>query len=503
MIAGRYRLTRPLGKGGMGTVWVAVQEPLGREVALKLIRTELVNEARVRERFRREARLVAQLNNPHIVTVLDFGETDAPGGGTTLFIAMELLRGRTLRERLRSGPVSPRESALIVREIADALVTAHAGGVIHRDLKPDNVMLAENGPRPASVKLVDFGVARSLTPEAGSQRLTQTGVMVGTPGYLAPEVVLGEEAGPSSDLYSVGVLWFEMLARRQPFAAQTPLALAMMHASEPAPRLKDKVPTVPTGLADLVDELLRKDPAGRPRDAAALVSRVEELLARGLDEQAAPTVVVEEPDTPFDQTRVQLIPTTVNMAAATPQPATQPSVRTATLPPLVRDTRPDPPTQPTTLRLATAPPMVRGLVYAAGGAVVVLGIAAAALFASTSGKPGSGSDDKARRVELDAGVLAAPLPTPPAPAPVPRPPPPASETAKPPLERNRSEPASETNERPSGAKAPAPDSVAPPPEGRPSSSTRPAPDKVDKKAPTDKRPPADVPHEPRIELDPG
>ena len=472
MIAGRYRLTRPLGKGGMGTVWVAVQEPLGREVALKLIRTELVNEPRVRERFRREARLVAQLNNPHIVTVLDFGETDAPGGGTTLFIAMELLRGHTLRERLRSGPVSPRESALIVREIADALVTAHAAGVIHRDLKPDNVMLADNGPRPATVKLVDFGVARSLTPEARAQRLTQTGVMVGTPGYLAPEVVLGEEAGPSSDLYSVGVLWFEMLARRQPFAAQTPLALAMMHASEPAPRLKDKVPTVPAGLAALVDELLRKDPVARPRDAAALVTRVEGLLAGGLDEQAAPTVLLEEPDTPFDQTRVQLIPTTVNMAAATPQPATQPSVRTATLPPLVRDTRPDPPTQPTsqgtTLRLATAPPLVRGLVYAAGGAVVALGIAAAALLASSTGSPALGIDAGVPETPARASP-SPPVPSPPVPSPRPPPPPPAAPSPAPP--------------------APAP--------------TRPAPAPGDPKAPAEKRRPPDLPHEPRIELDPG
>lgn len=403
VVAGRYRLTRQIGKGGMGTVWVAVQEPLGREVALKLIRAELVNEERVRERFRREAKLVAQLNNPHVVSVIDFGETEAPGGGTTLFIAMELLRGRTLRQRLREGPVSPRESAEVVRQIADALITAHQAGVVHRDLKPDNVMMVESAGRPDTVKLVDFGVAKSLTPEAGTSRLTQTGVLVGTPGYLAPEVVLGDPAGPSADLYSVGVMWFEMLARRQPFSALTPMALAMLHLSEPAPKLRRLVPSVPEGIAELVDELLRKDPADRPQSAVGLVARVDALLAGGLDPTAAPTVMLGDQRDAFDQTQAQVFQTTSDRPAGTPPAASQPEVRTATMPPPVRDTRPDPATQATTLRLADVPRGLRLAVFAAGGAMLALGIVVVVLLVTSR----STADAPPPMTAADAGTTPA------------------------------------------------------------------------------------------------
>ncbi|MCC7074724.1 MAG: serine/threonine protein kinase [Deltaproteobacteria bacterium] len=423
LIAGRYRLTRQIGKGGMGAVWVAVQEQLGREVALKLIRPELVHEERVRERFRREARLVAQLNNPHVVNVIDFGEAEAPGGdGTTLFIAMELLRGRTLRQRMREGPVSPRESAAVVAQIADGLAAAHQAGVVHRDLKPDNVMLVPTPGRPDLVKLVDFGVAKSLTPEAGMSRLTQTGVLVGTPGYLAPEVVLGDPADPSSDLYSVGVLWFELLARRQPFAAQTPMALAMMHLSEPAPRLSKLVPSVPDSIDALVDELLRKEPSERPPSAAALAARAEALLAGGLDEQAAPTLVLEQA-VAFDATQAFVLQTTGERARTTP-PLKQPVLRTATVAPAPRDTRPDPATLPRTLPLAAGSRGARILAYAVGGAVLALGIVVVVLLARPRPAADERRDPAPRTVAdvVDAGAAALVEP----PRPVTPPPPPVA-----------------------------------------------------------------------------
>ncbi|MBI1947723.1 MAG: serine/threonine protein kinase [Deltaproteobacteria bacterium] len=475
LIAGRYRLRRQIGKGGMGTVWVAVQEPLGREVALKLIRPELVHEERVRERFRREAKLVAQLNNPHVVGVIDFGETEAPGGGTTLFIAMELLRGRTLRQRLREGPVSPRESAEVVRQIADALISAHQAGVVHRDLKPDNVMLVESPGRPDTVKLVDFGVAKSLTPEPGASRLTQTGMLVGTPGYLAPEVVLGDPAGPSADLYSVGVMWFEMLARRQPFSALTPMALAMLHLSEPAPKLRALVPSVPEGVAELVDELLRKDPAERPHSAVGLVARVDALLSGGLDATAAPTVMIGEHAAGFDQTQAQVFQTTSDRPASTPAAARQPEVKTATLPPPLRDTRPDPPTQPptqpTTLRLADVPRGLRLAVFAAGGAVLALAIVAIVLLAAprSSVEPAPAAD------VVDAGTAPAHDPT----RPVDVRPPTGEPAPEPPLA------ARPPPERPPAVIAPP---MNPPPVIPPAAQPQPA------------RPPPE-PYQPRLELD--
>lgn len=275
LVADRYRVVRRLGSGGMGTVYVAVQEPLGREVALKVVRRELAGEKRTLERFRREAKSLSTAHHPHIVTLYDFGEL-ASGA---LWFAMELVRGEDLRQRLmRDGPVPVRKTVAIIRDAASALAAAHAMGIIHRDLKPENILLMEAAGRPDFVKLVDFGVAKlPVEPDAdpAEEHLTMRGMVVGTPGYIAPEVALHDISNdPRSDLYALGVVWFECLSGHPPFGARTATALMMMHATEPVPPLPAEVPLP---IAGLVQRLLAKNPDDRPPNAEALLVALDAL----------------------------------------------------------------------------------------------------------------------------------------------------------------------------------------------------------------------------------
>lgn len=300
LVADRYRVVRRLGSGGMGTVYVAVQEPLGREVALKVVRRDLSSDERALERFRREAISLSQAHHPHIVTLHDFGEL--PSGA--LWLAMELVRGENLRQRLvRAGPLSVKKTLTLVRDASSALAAAHVLGIIHRDLKPENILLMEAAGEPDFVKIVDFGVAK-LTDheETPDEQLTQRGSVVGTPGYIAPEISLrGVTSDPRSDLYSLGVVWFECLAGRPPFRAPTPTALLMAHALDPIPALPE---SVPLPVAGLVQRLLAKAPEDRPDSAEELVALIDVLppfdtgpvqqrpvaVAIDLAEASAPTV---------------------------------------------------------------------------------------------------------------------------------------------------------------------------------------------------------------------
>ncbi|MCC7108141.1 MAG: serine/threonine protein kinase [Deltaproteobacteria bacterium] len=274
-IAGRYRVEAVLGHGGMGDVFVARQTPLMRKVALKLIRAEYAKDPRLAARFEREARALAHLSDPHVVTLLDFGVTDEG----ELFMAMELLEGETLRTRLhRLGALETRAALGITQQVCRGLAAAHRAGVVHRDLKPENIMLTRVASGEGStdfVKVLDLGVARVPTG-AAHQTLTEQGKLVGTPGYMAPEMLLyGNLEEPRSDLYALGVMLFEMLTGEAPFSAATPIALVMKHAHE-APRHLD---TVWPEVDQLVQQLLRKEPGERPPDALAVERRIAELLA--------------------------------------------------------------------------------------------------------------------------------------------------------------------------------------------------------------------------------
>lgn len=279
-LAGRYEVKRLLGRGGMGAVYEAVQQPLGRKVALKVIRRALSDEPSAVKRFTQEAQAVAQLSHPNIVTLFDFGQTDegVPGAGQ-LFLAMELLEGRSLERAIRDDGPLPWERALsIVSDVCRALVEAHDKGVIHRDLKPDNVMLVSG--REERVKVVDFGVAKLLDQGAGST-MTGTGLVVGTPGYISPEQVNGTNDDPRSDLYALGVMWFEMLTGRAPFEGETPMKVVLRHLHDPAPRPSALASSaLPREVDALVQRLLGKTPEARAESAAALLTELSDLIAK-------------------------------------------------------------------------------------------------------------------------------------------------------------------------------------------------------------------------------
>lgn len=266
MAGGRIVLERQLGSGAMGRVFAATDSLLGRRLAIKELVDGIVENAEARERFLREARVLARLSHPNIVQVFDL-----LAEGDRHYLCMELVEGPSLEAELeRRGSLPVLEAAAIGQKIAEGLAYAHARGVVHRDLKPANVLLGADG----AVKVVDFGVAR-----LADARMTRTGMMIGTPVYMSPEQIRGEVAGERSDLYALGVVLFELVAGRPPFDGNI-ATLLTRHLSERAPRLP-----VPAGdpaaarLADLVDALLAKDPADRPESAAAVAAALGALRA--------------------------------------------------------------------------------------------------------------------------------------------------------------------------------------------------------------------------------
>lgn len=279
-IAGRYQIERLIGTGGMGSVYEATQLAIGRRVALKLLRPDVADDPLVEARFEREARAAASIRHSNVVIVHDFGRAD----DGTLFLAMELLEGSSLLVHLRdTGAIPPRRAVAIAREIASALEAAHAAGVVHRDLKPDNVMLLVDG----GVKVLDFGIARIVrndredAPTAGEDRaqLTDAQQMLGTPRYMSPEAVARLPVGPPADLYALGAILFEMLTGRPVFLEKEPVLLMGQHLRERPPRLRDVAPDLeaPVELETLLDELLRKLPTERPRSATEVRKRLAGL----------------------------------------------------------------------------------------------------------------------------------------------------------------------------------------------------------------------------------
>jgi eukaryotic-like serine/threonine-protein kinase len=260
VLGDRYTLLEVLGDGGMARVYLARDNVLDRDVALKVLREQYAGDEAFVERFRREARSAASLNHPSIVQVYDQGRAQEDG---TYYIAMEYVPGGTLKERIvREGPLDHREAAGIASRVAEALKTAHARGIVHRDIKPHNVLLGASG----ETKVADFGIARA----ASSKTMTETNLVLGTSAYMSPEQVRGERVGPASDLYSLGVVLYEMLTGEQPYRAEDPIATAMKHLEEPPAHPGVANPAIPEGLDALVVKLLAKDPEDRYANAAVL-----------------------------------------------------------------------------------------------------------------------------------------------------------------------------------------------------------------------------------------
>jgi len=264
---GRYRLDAQIGAGGMSTVYRAFDTTLERQVAVKLMHREIASDSDQLERFRREARSVAQLNHPHIVGVIDAGEEDGRP-----YIVFEYVEGETLKERIRRMGRLPIDEAIAYAiEIARALGAAHARSIVHRDIKPQNVLVDEEG----SAKVTDFGIARSLEEEG----LTADGRVLGTTDYVSPEQALGHDVDGQSDIYSLGIVLYEMLVGDVPFHGENQVSVAMKHVREDLPDVQVMRPEVSARLAAVLDRMTDKDLALRHPDAHTLELDLEDALA--------------------------------------------------------------------------------------------------------------------------------------------------------------------------------------------------------------------------------
>lgn len=275
-IADRYKLDRRIAVGGMGEVWEASDSRLGRSVAVKVLRPELSDDHEFLHRFRIEARTVASLDHPGIAGVHDYGEDEGPDGRPTAYLVMELVRGEPLSTIIARGPIETDETLRLLEEAGWALQAAHERGFVHRDVKPGNILVRTDGV----VKLTDFGIAKA----ADAVPVTRSGMVMGTAHYIAPEQASGSEAGPSGDVYSLGIVGYECLAGQRPFRAESAVAVAMMQVRDEPPPLPGSVP-VPA--RRLIEAVLVKDPTQRYANggefalAVAAVRRGEPLPPPG------------------------------------------------------------------------------------------------------------------------------------------------------------------------------------------------------------------------------
>ena len=288
VLSERYRLEELIGEGGMGAVYRGIQEPVGRSVAVKVLRAELANEKEVVRRFFNEARMVSKLRHPNTVTLFDFGQSD----DGALYIAMEFLTGNPLSDLIAQSALTLPMVVEITDQVCQALEEAHELGIVHRDLKPENIFIDEVGKRHM-VKVLDFGIAKDI-----SDRMTLTGTVFGTPTYMSPEQAQGHHVDNRTDVYSLGVVLYEMLSGRPPFEADRPMQVALQHVTTAPKPILDmtRLRPLPLGLSALVMDMLEKEAARRPQSVTELRGRLLKVA------KELPGLRVEQ----LDGTRVQV-----------------------------------------------------------------------------------------------------------------------------------------------------------------------------------------------------
>jgi serine/threonine-protein kinase len=302
IVADRYHVLRKLGEGGMGQVYLAEHVKMGRKSALKVMNPAMVKDADAISRFNREAANASRINHPHVADVYDFGETS----DGIIYLAMELVEGPSLTKLIADeGPLPPGRAAAIVRQAADALAVAHDMGIVHRDLKPDNIMIARNRDGSDCVKIVDFGIAKAADNVA--QKVTKTGLVIGTPEYMSPEQLAGDKLDGRSDIYALALVTFNMLTGRLPFPAETAQESMIMRLTEAPRKLAEMRPEVawPGEVQAALDKALERDATARYATASEFGRALSESLDR-MDAVGSAPVPVEIPQAAADASHATL-----------------------------------------------------------------------------------------------------------------------------------------------------------------------------------------------------